>query len=573
MLIFLFGLPRLVVAQLVTDTVPNKTDVYEVKKKSETINDIAKKLKVDAVSICSLNNITNVDSLLTRGQKIVVPAYFKTSGKPAKPADITAKQSATDNKEVVKATQTTLPPVDTELIQNQILLTDATLDLNRTLLQGIQASLDSLNVKDRNVIDEKNIALTIHRMQRQRDKAMLTPVLLHMQDSLKNEIVKGEAEKVGFEKMLSRQGSYVAPADTTPKTTTANKVLVKTDTIKPVSTSLFDDTAKTIVKTEVKEETPVKKDTTDIKVVIAESKTNHVRQVIEIGSSTPTEATEVPVMHWETAKAIYYNDDTTQAEQNPNELTSAKPALNNTGDTTAYKPGITKEDSAKPQVGSEEARIIRAKYFYTKALKDISQKNFNEAVSYLKKSIDLSPRYYDAWLALGEADAHSGLYTKALNELKYCKTMDSTSALLFYKMGVVETKLKQKTEALNSFNRALKLNPDYIPAIISRAAEYADRGQFKTAIREYNRVLQLDPAYHTIYKQRAMAHLALKNYEAAIDDFSRFLIFNETDASVYYHRGMARLELKQMTDACTDFSLSAKLGSHAAAKALAEHCK
>jgi len=72
-----------------------------------------------------------------------------------------------------------------------------------------------------------------------------------------------------------------------------------------------------------------------------------------------------------------------------------------------------------------------------------------------KESHHILPKYYDAWFALGEADTHLGLYTKALNEFNRCKALDSSNAGLYYKMGMAQLKLKQKGEALQDFNRSL----------------------------------------------------------------------------------------------------------------------
>lgn len=550
--------------QLGNDTIPVKTEIYLVRKKKETILGIAAKLKLDLQTISYLNDTMPVDKVLQPGQSIIIPvnpmtekqniAAFKNSG--ATQIDTIAIP------QVAKVPgQTAAMTVDTELIQNKILLADATLDLNRALLQGIQASLDSLNVNDKVLIDEKNISATIHHMQRQRDKAMLTPVLLHMQDSLKNEIKREENERASYLNMITPKAIELVKPDTALPVTAVIK-----DTVTQVPVSMRNDTQFVMpVKTEAVEVIPVKADSTAHRPVALTTDTPepvHIRPVIE--AIRQQEAAPVqPIMHWEAAKAIYYNDDTAAAV-NP---------LKSAADSAAYTPGPNKVNNEPLAAMSDSARIIRAQYFYTKALKAGNEKNYKTATEYLKKAIDISPLYYDAWFALGEADAHLGFYTKAMNEFGRCKALDSSNANLYYKMGMVQLKLKQKTEAFADFNKALKRDSNYIPAIISRAGEYADRNQLRTAIREYSRVLRLDPSYHTVYKSKGMAEYSLKNYAAAIDDFTRFLIFSETDGSVYYYRGLAKLKQSDLMDACTDLSVSARLGYPAALRALEANCK
>ena len=557
------------------DSLSFVTGSYEVKKKKETIISIATKLNVDPQLLSILNDSTNIEKVLPVGKKVVIPVFSGSAVHSVVFADtvISSKPDTTVVTEVKKIDSTQIkqekvavlvPPqpaheiqVDTDLIQNRILLTEATLDLNKALLQGIQASLDSLNVKDRSVIDEKNISLTIHRMQRQRDKAMLTPVLLHMQDSLKTEIKREEQEKLSYENMLSRN----EPAVQRPAADTMPRAHLR-DTISVTAISIRNDT---LTKTE-NIQVPEKQDLTQNAVPVSKSGLKadsseflaekvHIRPVVDANETTAPPV-QAPVMHWETAKAIYFNDDTTGENQ---------PAAT---DTVAYKPVVNESRSM-----SDSSKLIKAQYYYTRSLKASNEKNYKTAAEYLKKAIDIDPRYYNAWFALGEADAHLGYYTKAMNEFLHCKDLDSSKANLFYKMGVVQLKLKQKPEAFISFNRSLKVDSNYVPAIISRALEYADRGQFKTAIREYNKVLRLDPSYHTVYKSKAMAEYSLKNYSAAVDDFTRFLIFNETDGSVFYYRGMAKMKQNDLMDACTDLSISARLGNAAALRAMQANCK
>ncbi len=568
----------------VYDSVPHKTSVYQVKKKKETILSIAASLKLDLQTISYLNDSMPVDKVLQPGQKIIIPVNPMDEKQPEKKNSRGLKKMALSKSDTVAMSQAALQSkpfpiaVDTELIQNKILLADATLDLNRALLQGIQASLDSLNVKDKSIIDEKNISATIHHMQRQRDKAMLTPVLLHMKDSLQNEINLEEKEKAGFESMLGKKETALPKTDSLY----TEKAAIKNTVTATVPVNTFGAGNKPTKSEEVKLQ-PEAPDTLTVLDTSSQAQNatktsirepDKVRPVVE--ASLPSDiASPLPVMHWETAKAIYYNDDTSNGGQSASHFAAEVPAAGS--DTGAYRP-VSKDSINQDGISmSDTAKIVKAQYFFTKALKASNEKDFKAAAAFLKQAIDISPKYYDAWFALGEADAHQGFYTRALNEFVHCKTLDSSRASLFYKIGTVQVKLKQKSDAFNSFNRALKLDSNYVPAIISRAAEYTERNQFRTAIREYARVIKIDPSYHTVYKSKAMAEYALQSYPAAIEDLGRFLIFNETDGSVYYYRAMAKLKLKQkgsdLIDACTDLSVSARLGFPAALKALEANCK
>jgi len=483
---------------------------------------------------------------------------------------------------VIKASQSAAAkpvsqPIDTELVLGRIMLTDATLDLNRTLLQGIQASLDSFNIKSKAVVDEKNIQATIHNMQRQRDKALLTPYLMHMQDSLKTEIQKEEQEKTALEVMLyGKTPKPVLPVETVTKDTTQN-IVAKDSTVHVEALAVPPPTRQTTTKHTKK---GTKQNNAEPKQTVAPDKTYansvsfdslHIRPVIEGGSAGRVDTSVIPVTHWETARALYDNEDTANEERTMHEVVDTQ-SLQNSRDSSAYRPSGDNGVAANQPVMSDSLRHIKAQLYWTRAMKASNEKNYKIAAEDLKKAIDLLPSYYDAWFSLGEVDAHLGLYSKALNEFKTCAGIDSSKASLYCKMGNILLTLGKKETAEANFNRSLSLDSNYVKAIMGRATIFTDRKQYKTAVDEYVKVLNIDRGYHVAYRAKAMAEYQLKRYDAAIDDYTRFLIFDESDASVYYFRGLSKIGLNQQMDGCADFAFSAKLGYKPALKAMEIHC-
>ena len=638
LLIFIFSSFYHVTAQSNTDSTHYLIKNYQVKKKREKVREIARQFNIDPSFISSFNDSINIDSFLAKGTVIKVPVPITDNFENAVIG--TKRDSAANLTEISKIqadtsvigmvrsdsisqfassikvdtftakSSLTLPTVrpyntgiDTDLLLSKIMLSEAMLDLNKGLLQGINASLDSFKIKDKSGLDEKNMAATIHKMQRARDKALLTPFLLHMRDSLNIEIKKEEDEKSSFETMLYAPASagYNPPvkvvkepviAETGKADSLAKPVaIMQPSVIQPASVTLPPPAKKDTVavlqtqvflSAEVPKSKPNKKQPKHVKAteVVATGKidssafvsgmpsTNHV-----IESPVSSKPFVSQINHWETAKALYYTDDSSAREKKSNEMAGYDGDLQQVkvGDTSGYIPSKTPSDNMPGM--SDSVRVIRAQLFLTKAMKASNEKNYRTASEDLKRSIDLNPHFYEAWFALGEVEAHLGLYTKALNELKTCATIDSSKAVLYYKMGNIQLKLRQLTEAFANFNKSLARDSNYVPAIMGRASVYVDRKQYKTAVAEYSKALQIDRGYHTAYRAKAMAEYLLKSYDAAIDDFTRFLIFDETDASVYYYRGLSKISLNQLMEACTDLSVSAKLGYSAALKALDANCK
>ena len=148
--------------------------------------------------LARLNQLTDLDMPVPAGTNLLIPVYEKEKGKKsgkvkqiAQPVD-TAGRSG----EPAATKQPEISPENLELQKNRLLLIDATLELNQTLLQGVQASIDSLNVEDRPLTDEKDMQAKLHLMERQRDRILIKPYLAHIQDSLNTEIANEKKRKV-----------------------------------------------------------------------------------------------------------------------------------------------------------------------------------------------------------------------------------------------------------------------------------------------------------------------------------------------------------------------------------------
>ena len=69
--------------------------------------------------------------------------------------------------------------------------------------------------------------------------------------------------------------------------------------------------------------------------------------------------------------------------------------------------------------------------------------------------------------------------------------------------------------------------------------EFSKKLNFKDAIDQYNKAIELDPDFDKAYIQRAMAYSNQGDYENAAKDFDRALVFDEKDAELYFFSGEA----------------------------------
>ena len=720
----LFGTTKVVAQKAIADSIPYKVGKYDVKKQ-EKVFVIAEHLSVDPNIIVHLNKLRNVDQDLVVGQRIKIPVYPK-GYKYELEKVVVHRAAELDSAKMAllyadDATEFNSPIpgqfFDPDEDKTRLLMIDASLELNEAMMQGLQASFDTLDVVDDAVMDEKNIAAMLRKMKRSRDKVLLTPYLESIRDSLTHEIVILKEEKNAIETRLNPPAPPVIKEDTVVSGTDtivyATKIYADNRPVEKTISAVMlkDDLARktTLTKVEVKKNEKRKKKfaertnhekkntehfTRDTIIIYdlpsnikplkpaPERNPHRFQQTTAHLDSTPLTEAVKPKGQWDTARAIdplkpkgHFWDtahavnpvDTMTLKKKQKENASIKVKIPNTNDSIVIKPilkqkpvvetkpvkdtnavvhntvvkekpkteGVAivkdtiqaikdtvalaiktleketvkkdtlvvaknkaaenkvatknkaKEAEQKQEAKKEVARQstldaaesldsvkrIKAEFFLKRSQKAMREKNFHNAEEYVKRSIELYPKYFDAWFALAEMDDFFGSQQQALKEYATCISIDSTKPQLYINLGNLYTKMKRKSDAYNSFNRVIDLDAKNISALMARASILYDWKKYNEAIADYDHVVQIDRSYHFAYKARGQVLLLNRNFKAAIDDFTRFLIFEETDPAAYYYRGLAKLGNNELLDGCLDLSTSASMGYTAAEKAIKKSCQ
>ena len=120
---------------------------------------------------------------------------------------------------------------------------------------------------------------------------------------------------------------------------------------------------------------------------------------------------------------------------------------------------------------------------------------------------------------------------------------------------------KDYNKALETFNEAVQLNPDYYRGYYGCGTAYKDLNNYELAITNFNRSIELNPNDTSAYYSRGVAYAALKNYDAAIADYNKAIELNPNFAATYNNRGIAYKDLKQYKKAIADFTKCIELDS------------
>ena len=202
------------------------------------------------------------------------------------------------------------------------------------------------------------------------------------------------------------------------------------------------------------------------------------------------------------------------------------------------------QDGTQAKVQEAAAALVRgnpgqAVSSYTDALKDNALANDRKATILNDRAV--------AYVGLGQTKAAIEDFNKAVQLFpEYAATYNNRGNLLLA-LGLPK-------EALKDFDRAIVLAPGYVAAFNNRAGAHVKLGQQAEAIRDYTKAIELSPSNPAPLSGRGQALLSQGRPHAAIRDFSRAVNADARFASAYRSRGEAKLAIGRTEEAIEDLS-------------------
>ncbi len=176
---------------------------------------------------------------------------------------------------------------------------------------------------------------------------------------------------------------------------------------------------------------------------------------------------------------------------------------------------------------------------YTEALKDASLANDRRASILNDRAV--------AYSRLGETKLAIEDFNRAVQLFpEYAATYNNRGALLL-SIGMAK-------EAIKDFDRAILLSPGYAAAYNNRASALSRLGQLSDALRDFDKSIQLLPGSAVPLSGRGNVFAALQRPHAAIRDFNRAINADARFAAAYRDRALAKLAVMRNDDAIEDLS-------------------
>ena len=121
--------------------------------------------------------------------------------------------------------------------------------------------------------------------------------------------------------------------------------------------------------------------------------------------------------------------------------------------------------------------------------------------------------------------------------------------------------------AINAYDKAIELKPDFAVAYSNRGEAYAKKGDYPRAVVDYDKAIELNPSIELPpnaavgYNIRGVGFLGKGNYDRAIVDYTQAIKLKSDYPYAYYNRGRAYYKNGDYDRAIVDYTQVIKLKS------------
>jgi tetratricopeptide (TPR) repeat protein len=188
-------------------------------------------------------------------------------------------------------------------------------------------------------------------------------------------------------------------------------------------------------------------------------------------------------------------------------------------------------------------------------------KRFDEALLAYQRASDKNQQKRDFVLYLERGQLFSILNrdSEAANSYNQAINLQPNHPTAYLFRGAIYIKKQQYSQAIADFTQAIKLEPNNPFAYTSLGAVYTKQKQYPQAIAAFDQAIKFDPQFSLAHIGRGLVYSTQKKYPQSILDFTQAIKFDPQSSLAHKGRGDSYRKLKQYPQAIADFTQAIKL--------------
>lgn len=190
-----------------------------------------------------------------------------------------------------------------------------------------------------------------------------------------------------------------------------------------------------------------------------------------------------------------------------------------------------------------------------KKLKAAARKALDLCREAIQRGRFLWEPHYVAGTICGDLDLKGCGYkdlNAAYNHFSEALNREPNLPELWLNRAMIAERLNRKSEVLSDYNNALRLQPDFLPALIGRGAMLIEHGRPEEALKDLDAAFKAAPGDFDVRSYRGAALEALKKWKAAEAEFEAAINLNNQIPQVWHQLARTRFALKKYAQSAKD---------------------
>jgi tetratricopeptide (TPR) repeat protein len=163
------------------------------------------------------------------------------------------------------------------------------------------------------------------------------------------------------------------------------------------------------------------------------------------------------------------------------------------------------------------------------------------------------------WFKIATDFVAKGDYENAVSFFNRTIELEPNMSEAYLYRGLAYRNMQKYKEALADYNKLLSIEPNSAPAYNNRGVVYWKQGKHKEALADYNKTISLAPNDYIVYNNRGVVYYEMGNYDSALADYSKAISLNPKFAQSYWNRAVSYLKINKKEDARKDFKSACDL--------------
>ncbi len=159
----------------------------------------------------------------------------------------------------------------------------------------------------------------------------------------------------------------------------------------------------------------------------------------------------------------------------------------------------------------------------------------------------------------GNDHYEKGNYDKAIENYNTAIILNPNFPEAYFNRGLCYYVKKDYDKAIKDYTKAAEQDSENPVIFNNRGDAYYRKQEYNKAIMDYDKAVTLNSSYLKSYYNRGLAYAVLEDYDKAIEDFSKVIELDTDFAEAYYVRGLAYEYLESYDKATEDYEKALKL--------------